>query len=192
MVAGYHLIWTVYGYWLPNDPRGSTSKDMRVEPIRDLGEIHYGRKAVQPSSKEIREFHQKAQEVLKHPVLTFDDDEIAILGKAFGEVITEKEYTCYACAIMPDHVHMLIRRHRDRAEDMIERFQEHSRTAVIEAGRRPPTHPMWTKGAGWKGFLNTVRDFQRTIEYVRGNPREIGRAEQTWDFVTVYDGWLPN
>ena len=25
MIVGYHLIWTVYGYWLPNDPRGSWS-----------------------------------------------------------------------------------------------------------------------------------------------------------------------
>ncbi len=46
MVAGYHLIWTVYGYWLPNDPRGSTSTKIRVEPLRDLGEFHYGRKEV--------------------------------------------------------------------------------------------------------------------------------------------------
>jgi hypothetical protein len=26
MIAGYHLIWTAYGWWLPNDPRGSTSQ----------------------------------------------------------------------------------------------------------------------------------------------------------------------
>ena len=67
MVAGYHLIWTVYGYWLPNDPRGSTSTEIRVERLQDLGEIHYGRKDIQPSSKEIREFHKQAREILKHP-----------------------------------------------------------------------------------------------------------------------------
>src|SRR6478672_8884116 len=111
MVAGYHLIWTVYGYWLPSDPRGSTSTEIRVEPLRDLGEIHYGRKTVQPSSHEIRAFHNEAREILKHPVLTFDDDDIELLGKVFGEMILEKGYTCYACAIMPDHVHLLIRRH---------------------------------------------------------------------------------
>ena len=53
MVAGYHLIWTVYGYWLPNDPRGSTSTEVRVEPIKELGEHHHGRKRDQPSSKVI-------------------------------------------------------------------------------------------------------------------------------------------
>jgi hypothetical protein len=24
MVVAYHLIWTAYGWWLPNDPRGSS------------------------------------------------------------------------------------------------------------------------------------------------------------------------
>ena len=50
MVAGYHLIWTVYGYWLPNDPRGSTSHNIRVELIKALGDIYFGRKLNQPSS----------------------------------------------------------------------------------------------------------------------------------------------
>lgn len=25
MIHGYHLIWGAYGFWLPNDPRGSWS-----------------------------------------------------------------------------------------------------------------------------------------------------------------------
>ena len=25
LVIAYHLIWTAYGWWLPNDPRGSGS-----------------------------------------------------------------------------------------------------------------------------------------------------------------------
>ena len=151
MVAGYHLIWTVYGYWLPNDPRGSTSRDIRVELIKPLGEIHYGRKLVQPSSAKLREFFEQARDVLKHPVLTFDDEEIALLGMTIGTEIIERGYTCYACAIMPDHVHLLIRRHRDKAEQMIEQFQKATRAALIDAGKRAQTHPVWTAGPAGKG-----------------------------------------
>ena len=191
MVAGYHLIWTVYGYWLPNDPRGSTSAEVRVEPIQALGEIHHGRKAVQPSSKEIRAFYQKAHDILKHPVLTFDDDEIAILGKAFGAAIAEKDYTCYACAIMPDHVPLMIRRHRDKAEAMIAWFQEKGRAALLAAEKRIATQPVWTDGTGWKTFINSRRQFAAEIVYIRRNPVKIGRAEQVWDFAKEYDGWMP-
>jgi REP element-mobilizing transposase RayT len=191
MVAGYHLIWTVYGYWLPNDPRGSTSEEIRVEPIEALGEIHYGRKPVQPSSKEIREFHQQAQDILKHPVLTFNDDEIEIVGRTIGEIIAEQQYTCYACAVMPDHVHLLIRRHRDKAEEMIALFQVRTRTALIATEKRTPIHPVWTAGPGWKTFINSRRQFEAEIVYIRQNPRKIGRAEQEWDFVKRYNGWMP-
>lgn len=191
MVAGYHLIWTLYGFWLPNDIRGSTSRMIRVDGIKALGEIHFGRKKVQPTSRQIREFFDEARDVLWHPVLTLDDDDIKLLGKIFGEVISNQGYTCYACAIMPDHVHMLIRRHRDKAEQMIKHFQEKGRSALIAAGKRGPSHPVWTGGEGWKGFLNTRRDFEREIEYIRQNPVPIGGPEQHWAFVTRYDGWMP-
>src|SRR5207249_676838 len=93
--------------------------------------------------------------------------------------------------IMPDHVHLLIRRHRDKAEAMIAGFQAKTRDALIESGKRAATQPVWSDGPGWKTFLNTCGDFEREIVYIRGNPEKIGRPEQTWAFVTPYDGWLP-
>src|SRR5713101_6459079 len=103
MVAGYHLIWTAYGFWLPNDPRGSTSLEIRVEAIKPLGDLHYGRKMVQPASSEIGAFFDQAKGILKHPVLTFADADILYVGNVLGREIAAKGYTCYACAVMPDH-----------------------------------------------------------------------------------------
>src|SRR5688572_20382073 len=190
VVVGYHLIWTAYGWWLPNDPRGSSSHEIRVEPVAALGELHHGRKAVQPPTRHLREFYAQARDVLKHPLLTFTDDDIALLGESFGRVIRERGYTCYACAIMPDHVHALIRRHRDWAETMIEALQDGSRQELIAAGRRAPTHPVWG-GPGWKVFLNTRDDMVRIERYIRENPLKAGRTAQHWPFVVPYDGWLP-
>lgn len=48
IVIGYHLMWTLYGWWLPNDPRGSTSRQIRRDLIAELGELHFGRKKIQP------------------------------------------------------------------------------------------------------------------------------------------------
>ena len=191
MVAGYHLIWTVYGFWLPNDPRGSTSADVRVEPIAALGEHHYGRKQDQPSSKELREFINEAEDVLAHSVRLLDHDDIALVGAAFGNLIAQKGYVCHACAVMPDHVHILMRRHRDRAEEMIAQLQEVAKGSLIQAGKRPVNHPVWTDGSGWKTFVNSRRQFENEIKYIRRNPEKIGRAEQVSDFVNAYDGWMP-
>lgn len=190
MVAGFHLVWTAYGWWLPNDPRGSSSHDIRVETLADLGELHHGRKAVQPRGRDIRRFYEEAQDLLKHPLLTFTADDIALVAESFGAVVAERRYTCYACAVMPDHVHVLIRKHRDRAETMIANLQSGSRQKLIAAGRRAPTHPVWA-GPGWKVFLYTPEAFVRVIDYIRQNPLKAGLPPQQWGFVKDYDGWMP-
>jgi REP element-mobilizing transposase RayT len=190
MVAGFHLIWTAYGWWLPNDPRGSSSHEIRVDKIADLGELHFGRKSIQPPGAEMRRFYDQARDALKHPLLTLAEEEVELVAAGFGRAIAERRYTCYACAIMPDHVHALIRKHRDHAETMIETLQTASREELIRAGRRAPTHPVWG-GPGWKVFLYTQGDFVRVIDYIRNNPVKIGRPVQHWGFVQPYDGWLP-
>ncbi len=60
MVAGHHLVWTAYGWWLPNDPRGSMSEEIRVEPIGELGPAHYGRKKWQPRYAAVRTVRARA------------------------------------------------------------------------------------------------------------------------------------
>lgn len=190
MVAGHHLIWSAYGWWLANDPRGSNSVEIRVEKLSSLGPLHPGRRRVQPTGKVIADFYEEASDLLKHPLLTFALEDLPMLAAAFKKVIEENGYICHECAIMPEHVHLLVRRHRDHAETMIEKFQTESRSAAIEAGLRSVTHPVWG-GKGWKVFLNTREDFWRTIDYIRKNPLKIGWPAQTWDFVVQYDGWLP-
>ena len=187
MVIGFHLVWTAYGWWLPNDPRGSMSREVVCETIRELGPHHYGRKPVQPPSREIRAFYAEARDVLKHELLTFDAAAIEALAESFAETIRSRVYTC---AIMPDHVHMIIRKHRDHAETMLESLQSGSRDHLQRLGLRSADHPVWG-GPGWKVFLETRRDVARTIQYIEDNPIKIGRPVQRWPFVTPYDGWLP-
>jgi REP element-mobilizing transposase RayT len=189
MIAGYHLIWTIYGWWLPNDPRGSTSHEIRAASISNLGEIHFGRKRIQPAGHVINEFRDAARGILKHSLLELTPTEIDAVGCAFADAIRSRGYTCYACAILPDHVHLLIRKHRDQAETMIAQLQDASRAAVQRLGSHGPDHPVWG-GHGWKVFLETRDDMERTICYIRRNL--VGRqAGQAWPFVRPYDGWLP-
>ena len=68
---------------------------------------------------------------------------------------------------MPDHVHLLIRKHRDLAEAMIEKLQTLSRKRLESL--RPAGHPLWTRG-GWKVFLDQPDAIWRTIHYIEQNP----------------------
>lgn len=188
MVLAYHLVWVCYGRWLPNDPRGSMSQGIRNDVIGDLGALHYGRKRVQPASRDIRGFYARAKQLLQFPLLMFDDAEVSAVARAFEQVIHAERYTCYACAIMPDHVHLVIRKHRHLAEQMIANLQEGSRAAVLRTGSRDPDHPVWG-GPGWKVFLDSTHDIWRTIPYVEQNPVKARQPQQYYSFVTQYDNW---
>ncbi|MCI0641423.1 MAG: hypothetical protein L0Y72_08620 [Gemmataceae bacterium] len=102
----------------------------------------------------------------------------------------EKKYTCYACAIMPDHVHLVIRKHRDSAEMMLDSLQDASRNKLIAAEKRAPTHPVWG-GKGYKVFLYKKEDLVGRIRYAEQNPEKADRPRQHWPFVKKYDGWMP-
>ncbi len=189
LVIAHHLIWTAYGWWLPNDPRGSGSQIVRQDTLTELGELHHGRKKAQPTGREIRQFYELAAELLQHELLTFTETERAIIAEVFGEVIDRERYTCYVCAVMPDHVHILIRKHKHDAEEMAEHLMEASRVKLIEGGHRDNAHPTWVAGNAWKVFLDHPDDVRRTIGYIKRNPIKIRLPEQKWPFVQEYDNW---
>jgi REP element-mobilizing transposase RayT len=188
MVIAYHLVWTGYGWWLPNDPRGSGSRCVVNEELRKLGQLHLGRRATQPHRTVVRDFQEKAMQVLQHDLLRFDADQIECIGSSFDDAMRESGYTCYACAVMPDHVHLVIRKHRDTAETMIENLQAKSALELFKLGGIAANHPIWTNG-GWRGFLDTPARVHTTICYVERNPENEGLPPQEWPFVTQYDNW---
>jgi REP element-mobilizing transposase RayT len=188
VVIAHHLLSTAYGWWLPNDLRGSTSTCVACDVVAELGELHYGRKRVQPAGWEIRKFYRDAEKVLRHPLLLFGAEDVQVIAQAFADVIARERYTCYACAIMPDHIHLVVRKHKHTAEEMIANFQDTSRTALRAAGRRAPDHPVWAQG-GWKVYLDHPDDIRRTIPYVWNNPLKMRLPPQEWWLVTPYDGW---
>ncbi len=179
-------MWTLYGWWLPNDPRGSTSRTIRNDLVAELGDLHFGRKQVQPAGREIRSFYEQAKQTLTHELLAFSPNQFELVATAIGSAIEQCKYTCYACAVMPDHVHLLVRKHRDLAEDMIEKLQSLSRKRLESL--RQPGHPLWTCG-GWKVFLDHPDEMHRTIAYIENNPIKQRLPAQRWPFVVPYDNW---
>ncbi|MFI4859394.1 MAG: transposase [Phycisphaerales bacterium JB063] len=189
IVIAHHLIWTTYGSWLPNDPRGSGSHDVRRVDLQPLGESHLGRKRIQPAGPEIRAFYEQAIPQLQHNVYTFNATETECVANAFAEVVLRERYTCYACAVMPDHVHLLIRKHKHTAETMIDNLKQQSRLRLSAAFPKYHHHPTWTAGHGWQVFLEHPDDIERTIRYVEKNPDGMRLPRQHWPFVTAYDRW---
>ena len=181
-VIAYHLVWTAYGTWLPNDPRGSGSQGVATPLLTELGDVHYGRRRSQPSPSAVSAFYEHAEPRLQYPVVRFDIKLINVVAAAFSDAILAHRYTCYACAIMPDHIHMVIRKHKHRAEAMIDNLQAVSRMRLSNAHDTTPDHPVWTQG-GWKRFLDNPSAVRTAISYVERNPKKSALPPQTWPFV---------
>jgi REP element-mobilizing transposase RayT len=184
----HHLIWTIYGTWLGNDPHGSGSTHVYTPALAELGASHLGRKRLQPARSKVRDFYSEATPLLKFDVIRFDEALRLQIAQAFDEIIRTHRYTCYACAIMSEHVHLVIRKHREPAEDMIDHFQHQSREWLVAKNFFPEWHPVWTKG-GWKVFLETPDEVWTRIRYVNNNPLKEGLLKQDWPFVVPYNNW---
>lgn len=188
MIIAHHIILTGYGHWLPNDPRGSLSREFRSPGLEALGAIHFGRRSSQPSGEQIRSFYEAAAGRLKYPVVWFDGAKRQAIAEAFGRIVWTEKLTCYACAVMRNHAHLLIRRHRLRAQEMIGILKDGSREALVEKGLVPPSHPVWSEDP-YVAYKDTTRAVRAAICYVNANFRKHRIPAQSWAFVVPYDDW---
>src|SRR6202022_933779 len=91
--------------------------------------------------------------------------------------------------LCPDHVHILIRKHKHLAEEMMQNLKVASWRRLRASGRCLDKHPTWSNGGGWKVFLDHPDEVYRTIGYINRNPLPLGLPKQSWEFVKIYDGW---
>ena len=177
MIIAYHAIFTTYGTWLPNDPRGSYSKAIYNAELAELGRIHYGRQCPQPDRDRLRRFRTAALPRLSRPPYYLKNGSRVIVAEAFARVTERLHLIVSACAIMNDHVHLLALRSKYRIEYLINQFKG-AATKALRLEQTP-----WTK-RGWKVFINDEEALRAAAEYVEANPAAAGLKPQEWGFVT--------
>jgi len=100
-----------------------------------------------------------------------------------------------ACAVMPDHTHLVLLRHRYEIEKLVIQLKGDATRRLRSDGRHPfqdlpPDDSgrlpcMWGRSS-WDIYLNTPQEVIQKIAYVRKNPLRAGLPEQEWSFVTEY------
>lgn len=190
MIIGSHIILHGYGHWLPNDLRGSGSKEIREPKFEPLGEIHYGRKKIQPPRDELKQFWRESEPLLKHDLFWFDARARDLIANSFAQVVALCGYTVWACAVLKNHAHLVVRRHRDDPEKIWGAFANASREIIRGSGLVPTTHPVWSLNP-YKVYLNTSDDIRGRIQYVFDNFAKERVPVQHHEFVQPYDGWEP-
>ena len=197
MVLGYHVIFGAYGFWLPNDPRGSWS-----DFIGSWELFRYGRatKTTETVSLAYREHDSSrrlaAKQALKHPPVLFSGIQARAIGRGFAHYVERSGLIVWACAILPDHVHLVLGRHRLRAEQLVIQLKGDATERLIEEGIHPFGHikdkngrpPKCFARGEWKVFLDSPEDIARAIRYVEENTVKEGKKLQRWRFVVPFIG----
>ncbi|MCC7145790.1 MAG: transposase [Phycisphaeraceae bacterium] len=190
MVFAYHVILSTYGFWLPNDPRGSWSDFVRSWELRRWGpatKVHT-RHSVAAQQHDVRK-RFVAKEALLHKPVRFTGPQARTVGQAFSRIASSSGYKIHACAVLPDHLHLVIGRHSYAVEQIVRRLKQAATRALVEEGlwSSSVVPSPWARGL-WKVYLNSAVAVQQAVEYVEQNPIRAGFKAQKWVFVTPYLG----
>jgi len=110
------------------------------------------------------------------------------MGDAFAEMIAQRKYTVWACAILSNHAHMVIRRHRDDALAMWDAIADAATLRLRSFADIADDHPIWA-ARPFKVFLRTPEEVRGRIKYVERNPEKEGLPRPQFPFVQSYNIW---
>ncbi len=194
MICGYHAIFSAYGFWLPIDPRGSWSDWVRSWELFRHGPATKvtTRRSVAGVAHDDRQRYD-AKRALRYRPVVFTGRQALSVANGFRQAVADAQYAIHACAILPQHVHVVIGRDGRSVEQIV----SHLKRAASRRLREDRIHPLqdhrakdgtlpspWARKC-WKVFIDRDCDHDRAILYVQQNPIKEGFRPQTWSFVTT-------
>ncbi len=192
MIRAYHTIFCAYGFWLPNDPRGSWP-----DWVRSWELFRYGRATKVATRRSVagvpHDDRQRsaAKSALRYRPVVFTGRQALSVANGFRQAVEDANYSIHACAILPQHIHAVIGRDGRSVEQIVSHLKRAASRRLREDGIHPlqdhggkdgsPPSP-WARKC-WKVFIDHDCDLERAILYVQQNPIKEGFRSQTWSFV---------
>jgi REP element-mobilizing transposase RayT len=181
MILAIHSIFSTYGTWLPNEPRGSLSTFVaswelfRYGPATTVGPNDFV--ARKPYDRTLK---KQMQSGLKRAPVRFTIPQIRVLGDSLRNL----PYTFHALAVMPDHVHAIIGRTCRDIRHVIGHIKSEM-TRALRANAWFTDRSPWAQH-GWNIFLDSDKDVIRSIDYTNRNPARDGLPTQQWSFIQPF------
>jgi hypothetical protein len=200
MVLGYHIVLGMYGFWLPNDPRGSWSQFVWSEALRKHGPATKvtTRQSVACKPHDVSLRLAAKRDLLFPPVILTGQQALAI-ARGFAQAVEITGAPVWACSILPEHTHLVVGRFAGTIEQFVAEAKQRATLQLnaeglhpladrrLSNGRRPSP---WAEGF-WKVFLHDQPHVRNAIRYTECNPEKEGKRRQHWSFVTPYAPHAP-
>src|SRR4051812_46738080 len=138
MIVGYHIIFGAYGFWLPNDPRGSWSAFVGAWEL-----FRYGRATTTTERCSLayrdhdRAWRLAAKAALRRPPVQFTGVQARAAGRGFARYVEQSGLLVWACAVLPDHVHLVVGRPAMTVEQLVIQLKGSATKQLVEEGIHP-------------------------------------------------------
>ena len=194
-VLAAHVIFTAYGFWLPNDPRGSWSDFVASWELLKIGKATKVTTRKSVAHVEHRELRRAAKRALKYPPVRFTGVQARAVAHGFARAVHESGYVIHACPILHDHVHLVIAAHLRPYEQIVAHLKGRATQQLAREGIHPLARFAAVSGSlpsPWAAGLRKVYCFDpkhvgNAIRYVEGNPGREEKGARRWRFVIPFD-----
>src|SRR4051812_30161786 len=111
MVIAYHVVMAFYGFWLPNDPRGSGSHYVGSKALLKFGKAtHVDSQRSVARRPHDRAMRLEAKKNLKYPPVILSGLQARAVGRGIAEYVELSGLSIFALAVMLDHLHVVFGR----------------------------------------------------------------------------------
>src|SRR5262245_20244395 len=144
MILAHHSIFSMYGFWLPNDPRGSGSDYIAVCELFRYGKATLTHSRVSVAARpHDRGWKPPARQVLRYPPVELTGHQAVAIAAGFRTACQQASIEIHACAILPNHVHLVVGAHRKDIRALIGHLRSQGTRHVKEQqlwyeDERPP------------------------------------------------------
>ncbi len=196
MIHGYHVIFGTYGFWLPNDPRGSWSDFIYAWELARFGKATKSVDRVDVEPTEYAVWRANALRALTYPPVSLNGVQSRAVGEGFAKFSSNSKLGIWACSILPEHVHLVVGRHRYKMEIAANLLKGAATKRLKDVGLHPMSAykqedgrvpHMWAKHQ-WIVYLESEQAIENAIEYVEANPVREGKPTQRWNCVIPFTG----
>jgi REP element-mobilizing transposase RayT len=191
-ILAYHVTFATYGFWLPNDPRGSNSESVRAAHLRRFGPAtKVSDKRSHASDHHDTALRAAAKRSLKYAPVRFNGVQAREVGRGFARQVQTSRLKVFAAAILRCHVHLVIGHHRIRVEQIVNLMKGAASRQLLLSQLHPFQQITDDRPSPWgygvrKRFLHNDREIEQVLRYVQSNPQKDGLPPQRWSFVSPY------
>ena len=196
MTIGYYVIWPFAGPW-PSVRLSESWPEFAIaweRVSRDRGirrtqqpQQHHPLLPYQPES-------ELAVHRARHSTARLSAIQIRDVAEGLGQTIMKRRYRVWACSILPQYIHPVLGTSPDGIAEMCRQLKSAATRRLGSERRRPQyiaeterSHAEFWAPGEWRCPLRLPAEVRLAILYAEQTPKQEGRSEQFWPFVTAFE-----